>query len=88
MKNTFRQLLNKVFTRYVSTGFVFALDVLLSFLSALIVLVVMQYLVANSYSSSPVEYWNRFSWVWMVSSTLSAALMFWLFRSYRVILRH
>ena len=88
MKNTIRQLFNKVFTRYVSTGFVFALDVLLSFLSALVVLVVMQYLVANSYSSSPVEYWNRFSWVWMVTSTLSAALMFWLFRSYRIIIRH
>ena len=88
MKNTFRQLFHKVFTRYVSTGFIFALDVLLSFISALIVIFIAQYLVSNSYSSSPVEYWNRFTWIWLVTSTASAALMFWLFKSYRIIIRH
>ena len=88
MKNKIRALFDKVFTRYVSTGFVFALDVLQSFVSALIVFFSLQYLVSNSYSSSPIEYWNRFLWVWLVTTTVSAALMFWLFKSYRIIIRH
>ena len=87
MKNKIQQLFNKVFTRYVSTGFIFALDVLLSFVSALIVIFIARYLAAN-YSSSPIEYWNRFTWIWLTASTISAALMFWLFKSYRIIIRH
>ena len=87
MKNKIQQLFNKVFTRYVSTGFIFALDVLLSFISALIVAFISHYLAAV-YSSSPVEYWNRFIWIWLVTSTASAAIMFWLFKSYRIIIRH
>ena len=88
MKNKFQELFNRVFSRYVSTGLVFALDVLLSFVSALIVFFSLQYLVSNSYSSSPVAYWNRFLWVWLITTTVSAALMFWLFKSYRIIIRH
>ena len=88
MKNKIRALFDKVFTRYVSTGFVFALDVLQSFVSALIVFFSLQYLVSNSYSSSPIEYWNRFLWIWLITTTASAALMFWLFKSYRIIIRH
>jgi FlaA1/EpsC-like NDP-sugar epimerase len=88
MKNKIRALFDKVFSRYVSTGFVFALDVLQSFVSALIVFFSLQYLVSNSYSSSPIEYWNRFLWIWLITTTASAALMFWLFKSYRIIIRH
>ena len=83
-----RQLFNKVFSRYVSTGFIFVLDILLSFISALVLLFIVRYLVSNSLSSSSIEYWNSFGKVLLIGTTVSAALMFWLFKSYRIIIRH
>ena len=88
MNDKTRQLFNKVFSRYVSTGFIFVLDILLSFISALVLLFIVRYLVSNSLSSSSIEYWNSFGKVWLIGTTVSAALMFWLFKSYRIIIRH
>ncbi len=84
MSNKLRQLFDKVFTRYVSTGLVFALDVSLSFVAALIVDLVVQYFAGVLMVPEP----GTFSWVWILVSTVSAALMFWLFKSYRIIIRH
>ena len=81
-----RKLFDKVLSRYVSTGLVFALDVFLSILSAGLVAFGVHYL-ANYYHK-PMLYWNQFVWVWLVASTVSAIFMFWLFKSYRVIIRH
>ena len=89
MKDGLKKLFDRAFSRYVSTGLIFALDVLLSFLSALLVIFGVHYLVTlSSNVSSPIDYWNQLVWVWLVSSTVSAALMFWLFKSYRIIIRH
>ncbi len=84
MDNKFRQLFDRFVSRYVSTGFIFLMDVALSFISALLVSVAVQYL-ADSGDLPPTGF---FSWAWLVISTLSAALMFWLFKSYRIIIRH
>ena len=84
MKDKLRQLFDKVFTRYVSTGLIFALDVSLSFVSALIVDLAVQYFSGFLMVPDP----GAFSWVWLLVSTASAALMFWLFKSYRIIIRH
>lgn len=87
MKNRLQKLFDRVFSRYVSTGLIFALDVLLSFVSALLVIFGVHYLVIET-TSALFAYWNRFVWVWLITSTLSAAFMFWAFRSYRIIIRH
>ena len=89
MKKRIRVLIDKLFSRYLSTGLVLAQDVLLSFASAVLVLFFVNYV--SSYSSGGATVfanWNRFVWVWLVTTTLSAALMFWIFKSYRVIIRH
>ena len=84
-----KKLFDKAFSRYVSTGLIFVLDVLLSFMSALLVVFFINFVVSNSATSiGPLGYWNHFTWIWLVSTTVSAALMFWLFKSYRVIIRH
>ena len=88
MAHGLRKLFDKAITRYVSTGLVFAVDVFLSFLSALLVIFGVHYLVSSSAVASSIEYWNRFVWIWLVSSTVSALLMFYLFKSYRIIIRH
>ena len=88
MGNPLQKLFDKVFSRYVSTGFVFALDVLLSFISALLVIFGVHYVVSEASGVASMVYWNRFVWVWLVASTVSAAIMFWGFRSYRIIIRH
>ena len=84
MDNKFRQLFDRFVSRYVSTGFIFLMDVALSFISALLVSEVVQYL-ADAGDLPPTGF---FSWAWLLISTLSAALMFWLFKSYRIIIRH
>ena len=88
MKNRLKKIFDHFFSRYVSTGFVFVLDVLLSFLSALLVIFGVHYLVSGIEGASSMEYWNRLVWVWLLTSTVSAALMFWVFKSYRIIIRH
>ena len=88
MEKRLQRYFNKLLTRYVSTGFIFVLDVFLSFLASLLVIFGVRYLVTNSVGVTTIDYWNRFVWVWLVSSTLSACLMFWLFKSYRIIIRH
>ena len=88
MGNPLQKLFDKVFSRYVSTGLVFALDVLLSFISALLVIFGVHYVVSEANGVASMVYWNRFVWVWLVASTVSAAIMFWGFRSYRIIIRH
>ena len=84
MDNKFRKLFDRFVSRYVSTGFIFLMDVGLSFISALLVNAAVQYL-ADTGDLPPT---GLFSWAWLVISTLSAALMFWLFKSYRIIIRH
>ncbi|MBR5101096.1 MAG: polysaccharide biosynthesis protein [Bacteroidales bacterium] len=88
MGNPLKKLFDKVFSRYVSTGLIFALDVMLSFLAALLVIFGVHYLVSEASGLATMAYWNRFVWVWLVASTISAAVMFWLFKSYRIIIRH
>ena len=88
MSNPFRKIVDRVFSRYLSTGLVFVIDVFVSFLSALFVMFGIHYLVTSLGSSSPIDYWNRFTWIWLVASTVSAGLMFWLFKCYRIIIRH
>jgi FlaA1/EpsC-like NDP-sugar epimerase len=84
MQNGLRKIFDKVFTRYVSTGFIFAMDVALSFVAALIVDLAVQYFSGFLMVPDP----GAFTWVWLLISTVSAALMFWLFKSYRIIIRH
>ena len=86
MKNRIRLLIDKLFARYVSTGLVFAQDVLLSFASALLVIFFVNYIAI--YSSGIAANWDRFVWIWLLATTLGSALMFWLFKSYRIIIRH
>ncbi|MCR5709282.1 MAG: polysaccharide biosynthesis protein [Bacteroidales bacterium] len=89
MGNQLKKLFDKAFSRYVSTGFIFALDVLLSFISALLVVLGVHYLVTNSAAGvTTLSYWNKFVWTWIITSTLSAGVMFWLFKTYRIIIRH
>ena len=89
MRNHLKKLFDKAFSRYVSTGLIFVLDVLLSFVSALLVIFFVHSVVTNSASSlGSLDYWNRFNWIWLVTTTVSAALMFWIFKSFRVIIRH
>ena len=84
-----KRLFDKAFSRYVNTGLIFAADVLLSFFSALLVIFAARYTVIDpGESASVLGYWNHFTWIWLVTATLSAALMLYLFRSYRVIIRH
>ena len=84
-----RKLFDKAFSKYLSSGLIFVLDVMLSFISALLVLFFIHSVVSNSASVSvDAGYWERFTWIWLVSTTVSAALMLWLFKSYRVIIRH
>ena len=84
MSNQFNKLFDKFVSRYVSTGLIFLMDVMLSFISALLVNAAVQFLAASG-SLPPTGF---FAWAWLLISTLSAALMFWLFRSYRIIIRH
>ena len=84
MKNRLRKLLDRLFSRYVSTGLVFALDVSISFISALLVIFAVHYLVSVAGDSSSISFWNHFVWPWLIVSTVSAALMFWGFKSYRI----
>ena len=88
MNSGLRKLFNKVVTRYVSTGFIFVLDVLLSFISALLIIFGVHYVVSGTGAMTSMAYWNRFVWVWLIASTASAAFMFWAFKSYRIIIRH
>ena len=88
MTNQLKKLFDKAFSRYVSTGFIFALDVLLSVISALLVILGVHYIVTNAVGVVTLDYWNRLVWVWMLASTVSAALMFWAFKTYRIIIRH
>ena len=88
MKFKIRSLFDKVFSRYVSTGFIFALDVFLSFLSAFIIISITRYVASNMPGFEEHAYWNRLGWVWLVSIPLLSALMYWLFKSYRIIVRH
>lgn len=88
MKNRLRKLLDRLFSRYVSTGLVFALDVSISFISALLVIFTVHYVVSVAGDSSSISFWNRFVWPWLIVSTVSASLMFWGFKSYRIIIRH
>ena len=81
MQKRLRKLFDKAFSRYVSTGFIFALDVFLSFLSALLVLSGAHYLKAASGNPT-------FDWVFLVTTPALSALMFWIFKSYRIIIRH
>jgi len=82
-----QERIDKLFARYVSTGFIFALDVFLSFLSAMVVIFAARFYVSHS-GGSTIVYWDPFTWIWFSVTTLSAALMFWLFKSYRIIIRH
>ena len=88
MKNRLRKIFDKVFARYVSTGFIFALDVLLSFLSAMLIVFIVHYIASSYGKLSSYGNWTLFVCVWMIGTTISAALMFWLFKSYRIIVRH
>jgi len=88
MKKRIRILFNKLISRYVNTGLVFAQDVLLSFASALIILFFVNYISSNYVNDTEPGYWARLVWIWLVTTTASAALMYWLFKSYRVIIRH
>jgi len=81
MKQRLRKLFDKAFSRYVSTGFVFALDIFLSFLAALLTLSVAHYLKAAPGGET-------FGWVFLISTPLLSGLMFWVFKSYRIIIRH
>ena len=81
MQKRLRKLFDKAFSRYVSTGFIFALDVFLSFLSALLVLSGAHYLKAAPGNPT-------FDWVFLVTTPVLSALMFWVFKSYRIIIRH
>ena len=88
MSNQLKKLFEKVFSRYVSTGFIFALDVFLSFLSALLVALGVHYMATNALGADDLSYWNRFVWIWTIGATAISALMFFLFKSYRIIIRH
>ena len=88
MNSGIQKLFNKVVSRYVSTGFIFVLDVLLSFISALLIIFGVHYIVSGQSWVTSMAYWNRFVWVWLIASTASAAFMFWAFKSYRIIIRH
>ena len=88
MNNGIHKLFDKVFSRYVSSGLILALDVLLSFVSALLVIFGVHYVASGPGTTSSMVYWNRFVWVWLLTTTASSALMFWAFRSYRIIIRH
>ena len=81
MKQGLRKLFDKAFTRYVSTGFVFALDIFLSFLAALLTLAGAHYLKAAPGGEA-------FAWVFLITTPLLSGLMFWVFKSYRIIIRH
>ena len=83
-----KKLFDKAVSRYVSTGFIFALDVFLAFVSALLVALGVHYMAANALGVEDLSYWNRFVWIWTIGATASAALMFFFFKSYRVIIRH
>ena len=88
MNNRLQKLFNKVFSRYVSTGLIFLLDVLLSFIAALLIIFSVHYIVSGNGRLASMDYWKQFVWVWLVASTVSAAFMFWAFKSYRIIIRH
>ncbi len=88
MNSGIQKIFNKVVSRYVSTGFIFVLDVLLSFISALLIIFGVHYIVSGPSWVTSMAYWNRFVWVWLIASTASAAFMFWAFKSYRIIIRH
>lgn len=88
MVNYLNKLLDKALSKYVSTGLIFALDVLLSFISSVLVILGAHYLVTNTAGVGTLDYWNRFTWVWIAAATLSSGVMFWVFKSYRVIIRH
>ena len=88
MKKGLRKLFDKVFTRYVSTGLIFALDVVSAFVSALLIVFGVHYLEATPASVASLSYWHRFVWVFLASTTAFSALMFWAFKSYRIIIRH
>ena len=81
MQNGLRKIFDKAFSRYVRSGFIFALDIFLSFLSALLIVFGAQYLMA-------VPMGGRFNLVFLVSTTILSGLMFWVFKSYRIIIRH
>ena len=83
-----KSIFDRIFTRYVNTGLIFLLDVFLSCVSAVVVIFVVQYLVTNTTGLSSLDYWNRFFWVWLAVSTVSATLMLWIFKCYRIVIRH
>ena len=88
MKNYLQRLFDKAFSRYVSTGFVFLLDVVISFISALLVIFGVHYLEASPSGAAMLDYWQKFVWVFLVSMTVFSGLMFWIVKSYRIIIRH
>ena len=79
---TLNQHLTKFTTQYMSTRLVFALDFALSVLSSLVTIGLMRFIVSASFFSSKVIL------IWSLSSLIFSFLYIWIFRTYRIIIRH
>ena len=88
MKNRLRKAIDSLFSRYVNSALIFVMDVLLSLMSAILIVLSVRYLTVSGADTARIVYWNRFVWIWLLASVGTSCLMFWLFRSYRVVVRH
>lgn len=76
------QILNQYASKYMNTKIVFVFDVIMSSLATFISILFIKILFANDIFSTSVVL------LWMLISAVVSALFIWLFRTYRIIIRH
>ena len=80
--NKLYQALSRYATKYMNTRIVFVLDVLMSVLATFISVLVVKILFANDIFSASVVF------TWLSISTAVSAILIWLLKTYRIIIRH
>lgn len=79
--SSFVKRMNRYVTRYLSSRFIFIMDLLLSFMASAFSLMIF-----SLYSPATIS--NSFVAVWLCSSVVASVIMFLLSKSYTIIIRH
>lgn len=80
--NKLYQTLNKYATKYMNTRIVFVFDVLMSVLATFLSVLLVKILFINDIFSTSVVF------AWLSISTVVSAVLIWLLKTYRIIIRH
>lgn len=80
--NTLIQVLNKYASKYMNTRIVFMLDMLMSLTASLIAILLVKLFVSVDILSTVLAF------TWLASSFVVSFLLIWIFKTYRIIIRH